>query len=475
VFDITGYRANDGDTRGTVFAKVSVPQGISLWTVRGTYYKADWDAPGFLNVASVMAGTVKATDRDPSAPRLWGKGDRTSIVFTRRPAKGEAGLHLSAAVEDYSRTRALGANVTDFNVQMDDRWFAQARAVENVVIGARAGIALGIELRRDRGDSINHRWPGGVPGANYTWNQDLDLWTYGVFAQGQVKPIDTVKLIGGARFDTFDYDITNRKLPAASVNYTEGVATPRGGVVWTPIKALDVFTNVGQGFRSPNQTEISPSGALGPLGAAGGTAFPTLAVPRVRSYDFGATASMTDRWSVTVAGYHTFNENEILQVAPGVFDSVGDTTRKGWDLESRVEIANGTSVYGSLAEIATARINNPPPNAASLFLVPKHMVKGGIAHALPLPRGQLLLNGDGFYMSGIPYFTGPSLFLSGVSRPYARYDLRGTYEIGPVQYTAYGTFQPNDFSSEPISVIAAGFFYDPRPKAEFGLSVRYRY
>jgi hypothetical protein len=88
---------------------------------------------------------------------------------------------------------------------------------------------------------------------------------------------------------------------------------PLAGIVWTPVRGLDLFTDVGQGFRSPNQTELSPSGALGPLGASGGTPYPDLAVPKVESYDFGATASMTDRRSVTAAGYHTFNEVEILQ------------------------------------------------------------------------------------------------------------------------------------------------------------------
>jgi hypothetical protein len=195
----------------------------------------------------------------------------------------------------------------------------------------------------------------------------------------------------------------------------------------------------------------------------------------VRSYDFGATATMTDRWNVTVARYHTFNQNEILQVAPGVFDAVGDTVRDGWELESRVEANRRTTIYGSLAEITNARLNNPPANAASLFLVPAHMVKAGVAHTVPVSGGQLLLNADGYYMSGIPYFTGTPLLLSGLTQPYARYDVRGTYDAGRVQYTLYGTFQPNDYISEAISVIAAGVFYDPRPKAEFGVSVRYRY
>lgn len=472
-FDINGYRDNNSDTRGSIFAKVSLTRGNGAWSARAMYYKADWDAPGFLNVDAVDRGLVQPTDRDPTAPPLWGKGNRLNVVLTRTPAHGDEGLHVAVAFENYDRTRALGANLTDYNVQSDDRWFGQARAVENLVAGSRAAVAIGGEYRHDRGDSINRRWPSGTPGPNYSWNQDLDLSSYAALVQGQLKAASMLKLIGGTRYDWFDYDIVNRKLPAASVHYAKGVATPRGGVVFTPIKWLELFTNVGQGFRSPNQSEISPSGAVGPLGAPGGAPFGNLAVPKVRSYDFGATAAMNELWTVTVARYHTFNENEIIQVTPGVFDSVGDTVRNGFDIEAKITPSATTSIYGSLAEITEAKINNPPANSASLFLVPRHMVKAGLAQTLRTPAGAVLLNLDGYYMSGIPYFTGTPLLQSGVSRPYSRFDARGTFERGSVQYTGYATFQPRELSSEPLSVTAAGVFYDPRPKAEFGLTLRY--
>jgi hypothetical protein len=129
--------------------------------------------------------------------------------------------------------------------------------------------------------------------------------------------------------------------------------------VFTPIKALDLFANIGEGFRSPNQTEISPSSSLGPLGAPGGTPYPGLAVPKVKSHHFGATASMTDRWNVTVAKYRTMNENEIIQVSPGVFESVGNTTCDGWELESRVVADDWITLYGSLGKITRADQQSP--------------------------------------------------------------------------------------------------------------------
>ena len=88
---------------------------------------------------------------------------------------------------------------------------------------------------------------------------------------------------------------------------------------------------------------------------------------------------------------------------------------------------------------------------------------------MPHAGGTLFLNGDAFYLSGAPYYSGTDpgpLF----SRPYTRYDLRATFAQGRWRYTAWGTFQPRDFASEQ-----AGSTLDPRPKAELGLGAVYRF
>ncbi|NOT27639.1 MAG: TonB-dependent receptor [Acidobacteria bacterium] len=469
-----GYRANADQTRNNFFAKGSMVQGGSRLALRTVYQDADWDAPGFLILDRVVNGSILPRERDPLVPPLWGKGHRSSVVFTRTPAKGETGLHVSAAFEDYARTRALGATQNDLNVQDDDRRILQARAVENVIFGGMAAVSVGAELRRDRGDAIHHRWIGTTtPGPNYTFNQDLNLLTYGAFAQGQIKPARYLKVLGGARVDWFDYDIANRKLPAASAKYTQSVVTPRAGVVVTPVKAIDVFANIGHGFRSPNQSEISPSGAVGSLGAPGGRPFPDLKVPKVKSYDFGVTATASTRWRISLAKYHTLNENEIVQVAPFVFDSVGNTSRDGWEVESNVVATNELSMYGSYGRITKATINNPLPNTAFLLSVPEHVAKGGAAYTTSVAAGRLMLNADAFYISGIPYFAGTPLLSLRYANAYARYDVRGTYEVRNVQFTLFGVFQPSDFISEVAVGSAAGLTYDPRPSVEAGMSVRY--
>jgi outer membrane receptor protein involved in Fe transport len=469
-----GWRDNSDGTRGTVFLKGAAVRGRSLWSLRGTYHNADWNAPGFLNFNGLLGGPLRPTDRDTTSPPLWGNAERSAVVLTHAPAVGERGLHASAYAESYKRNRALGVNRTDVNVQHDDRRIFGARVLENLVFGERAALALGGELRGDRGDAIHRRWPGGVPGPNYTFDQDLDLLTYGVFAQGQYKPVARVKLLAGVRLDAFDHDVRNRKLPAASVKYRHSVATPRGGIVWTPLEQVDLFANVGQGFRSPNQSEISPSGSVGPLGAAGGAPQPDLEPPTVTSYDAGATAAFGYRLRLTAARYHTLNRNEITMTAPGVFASVGNTTRDGWELESRLSATDALGLYASYGRILRARINTAAPGTADRLTVPAHTVKGGVAYTVPVGAGRLLLDLDASRISGVPYFAGTPIALA-FTRAYARYDLRVTHERGRVQLTAFATSQPIAFGSEVATSSAAGALIDPRPRTEGGALVRIRF
>jgi outer membrane receptor protein involved in Fe transport len=391
-------------------------------------------------------------------------------VLTRKPSAGEPGLYLSASTEQYKRNRALGANKTDYNIQADDRRILTARVMENYVVADMGAVALGVEARRDRGDATNRRWPGGTPGPNYTWNQDLNLRTYGAFAQGQYKPIASLKLIGGARVDRLDYDIANRKLPAASVTYHKSVATPRGGVVWTPLGSLDLFANIGQGYRSPNQTEISPSGSLGPLGASGGTPYPDLAPPKVTSKDAGATL-YGSTWRLTGARYHTLNESEIIQVSPGVFSTVGNTIRDGWEVEATMTPTGTIDAYASYGRIMQARILSAAAGQADRVPVPRDTWKGGLGYHAPFG---VMLDVDASYISRVPYFAGSPLTLV-YTRQYTRFDARATRGVGQLDVTAFATAQPVEYGAEAASAVSAGLLIDPRPKSELGVSVRYRF
>jgi outer membrane receptor protein involved in Fe transport len=249
------------------------------------------------------------------------------------------------------------------------------------------------------------------------------------------------------------------------------VTTPRLGVVWSPVKTVDFFANIGEGFRSPAERELSPAGTAGPLGAAGGQAFPDLKPPKVKAHDYGVNAMLGQQWKVSASRYHTLNQNEIRETTPGsgVYAGVGDTTRDGWEIEATFFATDALSLYGSVGKVK-GRVNNPANRGQVLISgLPEYTYRLGFEYGLAATGGQWSINGDAFQISGAPYYSGTNpdpLY----SRTYSRYDLRVSFEQGKVRYTAYGTFQPRDYAGEQ-----AGATIDPRPKRDLGIAIAYKF
>jgi outer membrane receptor protein involved in Fe transport len=465
-----GYRYASRTDRDNIFWKLSTRQGDGLYSLRASYYKANFQAAGHLLLPQLQQGL------DPRSTQFnnpgFGNAERRSLVFNRAPADGEAGWYATAYAETLERTRAIATSATQHTVGHDDRSIVGARLAQNFVYGDRAALMVGAELRRDRGDALRQIYVNRVPTASYVNNQDLDLLTYGLFAQAQYRPVQPLKLLGGLRYDRFDYDIVNRKLPAASTGYRHGVATPKFGAVWTVTPQFDVFANVAQGFRSPAAEQISSSGSTGPLGASGGVISP-VSPTKVRSYDLGFTTTPAAGWSVSGAVYYTLNQDEIVLQPDGSYKSVGDTTRKGFELETRYRIGRAASVYASYGRIAEAKVNNPAANTGAKLSVPKHQLKAGADYKTRLGSGQLTLNADGYVISDIPYYVGTPQVLERNMPVYTRYDLRATYDWQDVQVSFYAVLQPHRFGSEIAYGSSAGLLISPVPRRTFGATVRY--
>jgi outer membrane receptor protein involved in Fe transport len=356
-------------------------------------------------------------------------------------------------------------------VGVDERDIFGLRVLNNATFG-NAALALGVELRKDRGDAYRQMYVNRLPTANYVNSQFLDLLTYGVFAQGQWKATDTVKLSAGARYDRFDYRIENLKLPAASTSYDKGSFTPKLGASWSVLPQLELFANVAEGMRSPAAEQISSSGTTGPLGAAGGV-ISHVAPSKVRSYDLGFTSAPFNGWTVSGAAYYILNTDEIVGQADGSFKSVGDTTRKGFELETRWRMSPATSVYASIGKILMAKVNNPAANTGAKLSVPATQLKAGAQHRFRWGAGQLTLNADAYLISDIPYYVGTPAIQERTMPLYTRYDLRGTYDWERTQLSLYASFQPHRNGTEIAYGSAAGLMVSPVPGTTFGATLRY--
>lgn len=469
LYRTNGYRKAAENQRDNYFWKLTKVIGEANYSARFSHYESDFRNDGYLSLPALKAGTVGRRDTD----NLYGFGNanRNTYVFNRSPAEGEAGLYYTAYYEDFRRVRGISNGTNTHNYGKDDRDIYGGRLAYNVVYEDSASLMVGTDVRRDKGDAFRQQYRNFLPTQNYYYDFDMDLITYGVFAQGQYRPIDSLKVLAGIRYDRFDYDIDNLKFRDASTGYHSSVTTPKFGLVWTPIEQLELFTNFAQGFRSPAAEYISSgsSSAL-PLSDTGGQINGSVRPSKVKSYDIGFTVRPTDSLSSTTEFYYIQNDSETVQTSPGVYEQVGDTTRKGLETSVNYQATSTVSAYISYGRIIDAVITNPAPGIGARLVVPEHTYKAGVQYRDGFMGGQVTLNADAYHLGGIPYYVGTG---RKTMPAYTRYDLRASYDYSDYQFSVYGTFQPHRYGSEVAYGTNTGLVIVPQPSTTLGASVRY--
>lgn len=469
-YRIDGFRHGGGNDRRNLFWKLSTDIGDGVYSLRFSYYQSEYAGAGYLSLPALEAGL------DPHAVMygLAGFGDarRKTLVANRRPAAGEAGWFATAYTEDFERSRAIQASPTQHTFGYDDRIIAGARAGNTWTFGDTAILTLGAEARQDKGDALRQQYRNGQPTASYVNNQALDLLAYGAFIQGQYRVLPGVKLHGGARYDRFEHDVENRKLPAASTAYKGAVVTPKYGATWQVRPGLALYANVAQGLRSPAAEQISSSGSPGPLGAPGGRSNKNIDPSRVRSRDLGFHGRPAAGVDVSGVVYDIGNDDEIVNTAPDVFVAAGRTTRRGAEIDLRYQGGSAFGAYLSYGRILRARLDNPAPGAGALLSVPAHTWKAGAQYRGAIGPGRLTVNGDVYVTARNPYYMGTPLVRRDMPT-YVRYDVKARYDVGRFQGALFATLQPHAFASDIAYGTTAGLVLATVPQATAGASLRY--
>jgi outer membrane receptor protein involved in Fe transport len=469
-FHLDGFRHGAGLDRTNAFWKLSTTVDDGVYSLRASYYTSDYAGAGYLLLPAIDAGlSPRATQFDLPG---FGAANRKTVVVNRRPAQGDAGWFATAYAEDFERSRAITTSTTQHTFGYDNRNIFGARAGNTWAVGDAGILTLGVEARRDQGDALRQQYLRLRPTANFINNQDLDLLTYGAFAQGQYSVLPNLKLHAGARYDRFDYDLANRKLPAASTGYEGAAFTPKYGAIWQALPGIEVFFNVAQGLRSPAAEQVSASGSLGPLGAPGGKINAGIDPSKVTSHDAGFTARPAPGWTVSGAVYAITNDDEIINTAPDVYLAAGRTTRRGVELDARYQPGRDVTAYISYGRILRAQLNNPAPGTGARLSVPAHTWKAGVQHRRAVAAGHLTLNGDVYVTAGNPYYMGtPSR--QRVMPSYVRYDVKAAWDVGNYQAALFGTFQPHETASDIAYGTAAGLLVSTVPRTQAGASLRY--
>lgn len=476
IYRTEGFRDSTETKRNNYFWKLSKVIGDGRYSARISNYDSKSQAAGYLYLSQLQSGlSPKSTQEDVAG---FGEARRNSIVFNRAPAEGEAGWYVTAYFEDLYRTRGITLETnpksTSHNFGEDDRKMYGLRLSNNFVFD-RANLIVGTEVRRDDGTALRQKYINYIPTSDFFYNFDMDLTTYGVFAQVQYQIFDQLKAVGGIRYDRFDYDIQNLKFPDADIsNYQSGITTPKFGLVWSPYDNLEIFANTAEGFRSPAAEQISAGASSAkPLNSAGGGANADLKASKVKSYDFGANFQPIENLRTSIELYYIENQNETI--AKGDFyEQAGDTTRKGFDLSTAYQLNDQWSVYASYGHIVQAKLDNPSAGSGAKLTVPEHTLKAGVQYQKQLGSGKITLNADAYHLSNIPYYNKiNNLPVERKMPAYSRYDLKVAYDYSDYQFSVFATFQPHRYGTEIAYGTNTDLLLSPQPSSILGASVRY--
>lgn len=472
IYRADGFRKATETNRDNYFWKLSKVIDDAKYSARFSHYESDYKGAGYLSLNDMRAG-LSPRSTQYGLPG-FGDAKRNTYVFNRAPAEGEAGLYATGYFEDFERSRAITTSTTNHTFGKDDRHIYGGRLAYNFVYEDSAALTVGAEARKDDGKAYRQQYRFNQPTENFINDFDMDLVTYGVFAQGQYKPVETVKLLAGIRYDRFDYDIDNLKYPGASTGYHSSVTTPKFGVVWSPTDTFELFANVAEGYRSPAAEQVSAGASTAlPLGQSGGLANDTIRPTKVKSYDVGFTVRPFSNFSSTTEFYYIKNQDETVQTAPEVYQQVGDTTRRGVETSFNYQVTSTVSTYASYGRILDAIVNNPPVGTGAKLTVPEHTYKAGVQYRDSFMSGQITLNADVYHLDGIPYYVGSPQTQEREMPPYTRYDLRVTYDYKEYEVSAYGIFQPHRYGSEIAYGTVSGLLLSPQPSTILGASVKY--
>ncbi len=464
VYTIDGYRDNSQQRKWNTFNKISSSLWGGLFCLRFNYSTSDWGGPAYLSIAQVKKGLVGRKH----AVDMTDGGDQTryGVVMNYAPLSGERGLYATLYWDRYSLTR-FGSNTKPQLAQVDDRQSWGGRIYYNLVFCDRADLTAGVESRQDSGKALQYN---SVERQRYNtrYDYELGLSSYSWFVQGQVKPVDGLKIVGGVRGDYFREDVVNTTKPVNSGTGYPQAISPKIGLVITPTKNFNIFGNVANGLRSPASVELSPTST------AGNKDF-SLPPSGVTTSDVGFNATLFGNLFIAADYYHTIMQKEV-QTINNQQVAIGDTTRKGFEAEATFYPAENMSVFANYAWV-DAKVQNPV-NTGQYFvqLVPEHIIKGGIQFTRDFGSATRIL-ADAYYQyySGVPLYLTSSAVTPTYGPDYDVYNFKLTYMGRGWSAFAAGKYQPREFSSQFIGPFSGTLNFDPQPKWTFTSELTYTF
>jgi outer membrane receptor protein involved in Fe transport len=235
-------------------------------------------------------------------------------------------------------------------------------------------------------------------------DSDVRERSYFLWAQEEIIFTPKLRLQLGLRGDYFTFDVEDRlegldsDLPHASGYKQEGILSPKGSLVVSPTRELDLFANFGTGFHSNDARDVvigervdllvrtmSRSG-LGEAAIADSLAAlgfnPAQAgqetLPRAIGAELGMRTRLGSRANLGIAGWWLDLEREFVYVGDaGTTELSGRTRRVGVDIEGRVGILPWLFADADVT-LSEGTVRDAPEDANAIPLAPQITATGGL-------------------------------------------------------------------------------------------------
>lgn len=262
----------------------------------------------------------------------------------------------------------------DQTEQADQRWILGGRAEWERELRwrkLRVTTLVGAVFRSDWVDMTLHRTR-----ARQRWDRGAEvsarLMDVGSYARVEVSPVRWFRVLAGLRYDHLAYDVTGVQdlvRPSGAIDHDQpvngtagrNVFAPKGTLIFSPAKQLDLFVNFGTGFH--------------PLDARDAVLNPDQRVPLAYAGELGFRTRLWKRLDLAGSAWGTYMEQEIF-FDPTLGRSVdtGQSRRLGGELEARLRILRWLHLHldGSYTDARLVESGDPVPGSPNL------LIRGGV-------------------------------------------------------------------------------------------------
>ncbi|MFA4889833.1 MAG: TonB-dependent receptor, partial [Candidatus Omnitrophota bacterium] len=266
-----------------------------------------------------------------------------------------------------------GSNLTQNSQkeQLEDEdayGFMLKGSMNQEIIGLSHEFTVGVDLERDNFDykeyAASYRQRG-VLQSDY----GVKRGKIGPYLQDEIKLSDSLRFIGGIRYDRVDFDFDDRNTVSNSKTEKMSKLTPRCGLVYMYQKDSSLYANYAQAFRTPT---------IGQMFTYGSLANPNLLPEEAVNYEIGLRHFFNEFFKANISLYWMELDNEIwYDYATRKYQNYGKTSHKG--IETGLDFKINKSFSG-FANYTYSRAKNENGSYAGEYLtnIPIHKASSGL-------------------------------------------------------------------------------------------------